>query len=161
MKASDIIVINVVGTNKETRQTKAILARFNGLGQEIDLAGNLTGSASNVLKGLPTGAGVKPPAFPSEAFAAAQAEGLAGADKARAILLAFTEQMQAWEQGQGGGTTQVQIIKSVLEFANRVHGMKQEDHAGFVLKPENLDVQTKEVDGSQTIYTVSGTAIFG
>lgn len=161
MQLNDIIMVNVVGTNGTTRHQKTITAKFNGGGLPLNADGKIDGASTEVLRGLPNGSVSKAPDFPATAFAAAQAKGLAGVDEIKAIQIAYAEQFAAWEKSQGGGNANLQLAKSVLEYAKEYHGFIETDGDAFVMKLENLDVSTTTLNDGRTLYTVAGTAVFG
>lgn len=159
MQAKDLIILNVTGTNGVSRNQKTISKRFNGLGQVLDDNGQPTGAADK-LRNLPTGEVALPPAFPGDAFGAAQLRG--DVAKMRSIQDAYGQQLAAWERSTKGGNEAVQIAKSALEYAKEFHAFSdRERDDAFIMKLENIDVtQTKLADG-RTLYTVAGTAVFG
>lgn len=161
MQQNDIIMVNVVGTNGTTRHQKTITAKFNGAGLPLNADGKIDGSSTEVLRNLPNGTVSKAPDFPAAAFAAAQAKGLAGVDEIKAIQIAYAEQFAAWEKSQGGGNTNLQLAKAVLEYAKEFHGFIETDGDAFVMKLENLDVSTTTLNDGRTLFTVAGTAVFG
>ena len=162
MQLNDIIMVNVTGTNGTTRHQKTITRRFNGAGLPLNDDGQVDGTSKEVLRNLPGGATSKAPDFPTEAFLAAQAKGIAGIAEIKAIQVAFAEQFVAWEKSQGGGNENLQVAKSVLEYAKEFHGfIDNGDGDAFIMKLENLDVVTTTLKDSRTLFTVSGTAVFG
>jgi hypothetical protein len=159
MKTTDLIMLNVTGTNGTTRNQKTISRRFNGLGQDLDDNGQPSGKA-DVLRNLPIdGQSSKAPDFPTAAFVEAQAKGDAATLKQ--IQIAYAEQFSQWEKSQGGGNENLQVAKSALEYTKEFHGFREEDGDHFVMKLENLDVVTTTLKDGRTLYTVAGTAVFG
>jgi hypothetical protein len=161
MQQNDIIMVNVVGTNGTTRHQKTISEKFNGAGLPLNADGQVDGVRADRLRNLPNGSVTKAPDFPAVAFAAAQAKGLAGVDEIKAIQIAYAEQFAAWEKSQGGGNANLQVAKSVLEYAKEFHSFIETDGDAFVMKLENLDVSTTTLNDGRTLYTVAGTAVFG
>lgn len=169
MQNQDIIMVNVTGTNGQTRNQKTISRQFNGLGQRLNDDGKVDGASPEALRNLPGGSGTAAPEFPSAAFAAAQskttssdssvkAQGLA---EIKQIQLAFAQQITAWEKSLGGGNEKLQLAKSVLDYTKEFHGFREEDGNWFVIKLENLDVTTTKLNDGRTMYQVAGTAVFG
>jgi hypothetical protein len=168
MQANDIVILNVTGTNGATRHQKTITRRFNGAGQPLNDDGKVDGGSQEVLRDLPNGDAVsKAPDFPQAEFFAAQqmtqnpATRDEGVEKLKTIQLAWANQLQAWESSSNGGSEPVQIAKSALAYLKEFHGFREDDGDWFVLKQENLDVVQTQLPDSRSLYTVSGTAIFG
>ena len=161
MQQNDIIMVNVTGTNGTTRHQKTITRRFNGAGLPLNDNGQVDGANTERLRNLPTGAVAKAPDFPMAEFVAAQAQGAAGLSSIKAIQIAYAEQFAAWEKSQGGGNESLQIAKSVLEYAKEFHGFQEVDGDHFIMKLENLDVVSTTLADGRTLYTTSGTAVFG
>lgn len=161
MQINDIIMVNVTGTNGTTRHQKTITRRFNGAGLPLNDDGQIDAGNAETLRNLPTGQTSKAPDFPMAQFVAAQAKGAEGLDEIKAIQLAYAEQFAAWEKSQNGGNENLQIAKSVLEYAKEFHGFKESDGDHFVMKLENLDVVTTTLKDGRTLYTTTGTAVFG
>lgn len=161
MQQNDIIMVNVTGTNGTTRHQKTITRRFNGAGLPLNDNGQVDASNAEVLRNLPNGQVAKAPDFPTDQFAAAQMKGPAGIDEIKAIQIAYAEQFAAWEKSQGGGSENLQIAKSVLDYAKEFHGFQEVDGDHFVMKLENLDVVTTQLSDGRTLYTTTGTAVFG
>jgi len=155
MQANSLILLNVVGTNGQTRHQKVITERFNGQGQAIDTEGVPT-SAPGLALSIKAS---KAPDFPYDKYAAAQAAG----DKAeiQRIMLAHGEQIAKWNESQDGGTEQQQLIKAVIDYLKKVHDFHTEDGDWFVIKPENIDVTTNELKDGRTMYQIAGSAVFG
>lgn len=160
MQSQDLVFINVVGVNGTTRNQRAITEKFNGAGVHINDKGEASGKP-DVLNGLPNGAASPAPEFPAAEYAAAAQKGAAGAEEVKAIMLAHSERVAKWEKSQTGGSEKLQIVKSVLAYAEKYHGFKQTDGDWFVLKAENLDVNTTTLPDGRTLTTVAGTAVFG
>lgn len=160
LKPQDLIVVQVNGTNPETRQTKAFSARFTGEGVRVDDFGNPM-PAKPGLTNLPTGTGggaVAIPEFPHAAFASAQAKGdLKGVKE---IQLSYAQALNAVEKQNGGVNPLQQIVSRVLDYAYQNEGFLAQDGNGFVLKQENLSVTPVTVQ-DKTIYQISGTAVYG
>jgi hypothetical protein len=161
MQINDIIMVNVTGTNGTTRHQKTITRRFNGAGLPLNDDGQVDGQSAEVLRNLPSGQVTKAPDFPTTQFLAAQSKGAAGIEEIKAIQIAYAEQFAAWEKSQGGGNENLQIAKSVLEYTKEFHGFVEVDSDAFVMKLENLDVVTTTLKDSRSLFTVSGTAVFG
>jgi hypothetical protein len=162
MQLNDIIMVNVTGTNGTTRHQKTITRRFNGAGIPLNDDGQADGGNAELLRNLPTGAVSKAPDFPMAQFVSAQAQGTAGLNEIKAIQLAYAEQFAAWEKSQNGGNENLQIAKSVLEYAKEYHAFKETDSSDhFVMKLENLDVTTTTLKDARTLFVVAGTAVFG
>lgn len=161
MKSTDIIQINVVGTNGETRHQKNIARAFNGAGQLVDDNGVPVSGSSEVLKNLPSGAGAPLPEFPTQKLLTAQAKGAAGLDEIKAIQMAYAQQVSEYEKANQGGNEKLQIAKSVLEYTKEVHGFREEDGNHFVMKLSDLEVFSATAKDGRTIYTVAGAAVFG
>lgn len=162
MQLNDIIMVNVTGTNGTTRHQKTITRRFNGAGLPLNDDGQVDASNGEVLRNLPNGGTVaKAPDFPTSQFLAAQGKGAAGIEEIKAIQIAYAEQFAAWEKSQGGGNENLQIAKSVLDYAKEFHGFQEVDGDHFVMKLENLDVVTTTLKDGRTLYTTTGTAVFG
>jgi hypothetical protein len=161
MQANDIIMINVTGTNGQTRHQKTITRRFNGGGLPLNDDGQVEGSNSEILRNLPGTASTKAPDFPTEKFLSAQVKGAGGVEEIKAIQIAYAEQFAAWEKSQGGGNENLQIAKSVLDYTKEFHGFQEVDGDHFVMKLENLDVVTTTLKDGRTLYTTTGTAVFG
>lgn len=161
MQNNDIIMVNVTGTNGTTRHQKTITRRFNGAGLPLNDDGMVDAGSKEALRNLPTGIVSKAPDFPAAEFAAAQAKGPAGASEIKAIQLAYAEQFAAWEKAQGGGNEALQIAKSVLEYTKEFHGFREEDGDHFVMKLENLDVVQTALKDGRSLFTTTGTAVFG
>jgi len=161
MQQNDIIMVNVTGTNGTTRHQKTITRRFNGTGLPLNDDGQVDSGSTESLRNLPTGQVSKAPDFPMAQFVAAQAKGTEGLSEIKAIQIAYAEQFAAWEKSQGGGNESLQIAKSVLDYTKEFHGFQETDGDHFVMKLENLDVVSTTLADSRTLFTVSGTAIFG
>jgi hypothetical protein len=161
MNVNDIVMINVTGTNGTTRHQKTITRRFNGAGLPLNDDGQVDASSAEALRNLPSGGGVKAPDFPTAQFLAAQSKGFEGVDEIKTIQIAYAEQFAAWEKSQGGGNENLQIAKSVLGYAKEFHGFQEVDGDHFVMKLENLDVVTTQLKDGRTLFTTTGTAIFG
>ena len=152
--AENTILVNVNGTNKETREQKAVFGRFNGEGKPIDNTGNVISGTALALLGTATDA----PAFPIAEYTAAVKAG--DIDGMAAITSAHQDVVEAWTENQGG-SVELQIANAVLDYCVKEHGFLREDGNGFVLKLDNLDVQRNELKDGRKMYTVSGTAVFG
>jgi hypothetical protein len=161
MNTSDIVIVNVTGTNGTTRHQKTITRRFNGAGLPLNDDGQVDGTSTERLSNLPTGTVSKAPDFPTSQFLAAQSKGAEGIEEIKAIQLAYAQQFAAWEKSQGGGNDNLQVAKSVLEYAKTFHGFAEEDGDHFVMKLENLDVVTTQLSDGRSLFTVAGSAIFG
>lgn len=161
MQLNDIIMVNVTGTNGTTRHQKTITRRFNGAGLPLNDDGQVDGTSGEVLRNLPTGQTSKAPDFPTAQFLAAQGKGAAGIEEIKAIQIAYAEQFAAWEKSQGGGNEPLQIAKAVLEYTKEFHGFQETDGDHFVMKLENLDVVTTTLKDGRSLFTTSGTAVFG
>jgi len=161
MTSNDIVMINVTGTNGTTRHQKTITRRFNGDGMPLNDDGQVEAGNVERLRSLPNGLVVQAPDFPTSQFLTAQQKGSAGIDEIKAIQIAYAEQFAAWEKSQGGGNENLQIAKSVLEYAKEFHAFREEDGDHFVMKLENLDVVTAQLKDGRTLYTTTGTAVFG
>lgn len=170
MQPQDIIIVNVTGTNGQTRHQKNISRSFNGQGQRLNDDGKVTDEGGEVLRNLPTGgAAGDQPVFPLEKFQAAAkkmsspnaAERAAAVQEQQNIQLAYADQLTAWEKKQGGGNEKLQIAKSVLDYCKEFHGFHEEDGNWFVMKLDNLEVTTGTLPDKRTYYQVSGTAVFG
>ena len=150
----DTILVNVNGTNKETREQKAVFGRFNGEGAPIDNTGNvISGTALKFLGDVSDA-----PAFPIAEYTAAVKSG--DLEGMAAITSAHQDLVEAWTENQGG-SKELQIANAVLEYCVTEHGFLRDDGNGFVLKLDNLDVQRNELKDGRKMYTVSGTAVFG
>lgn len=161
MQQNDIIMVNVTGTNGTTRHQKTITRRFNGAGLPLNDDGQVDGTSPDRLRSLPTGTVSKAPDFPTAQFIAAQGKGAAGIDEIKSIQIAYAEQFAAWEKSQGGGNENLQIAKAVLDYTKEFHGFQEVDGDHFVMKLENLDVVTTTLKDGRTLYTTTGTAVFG
>lgn len=161
MQATDIIQINVVGTNGETRHQKSITRSFNGLGQLIDDNGVPVAGSDEVLRNLPNGAGAPLPEFPTAAFQAAAAKGAAGLGEVKAIQMAYAQQVAEYEKANQGGSEKLQIAKAVLEYTKEKHGFREEDGNWFVMKLADLEVFSAQAKDGRTVWTVAGAAVFG
>lgn len=169
MQAQDIIMVNVTGTNGQTRNQKTISRQFNGQGQRLNDDGKVDNASPEALRNLPGGDGSAAPEFPAADFASAQAQTSsadvsvkqAGLAKIKQIQLAFAQQITAWEKSLGGGNEKLQLAKSVLDYCKEFHGFREEDGNWFVIKLENLDVTTTKLNDGRTMYQVAGTAVFG
>lgn len=160
MKATDIIFVNVTGTHPNSRQSRTISEKFNGLGEHLNDAAAPSGRADR-LRNLPTTNGAStPPAFPMDKFVEAQqANDVDGIQK---IQLAYAEQLDAYKKSQGGGSETVQVAKSVIEYCVEFHGFRTKDDGDFfIIKPENLEVTQKAMPNGSTQYSVAGAAVFG
>ena len=158
MQNTDIILVNVVGTNGETRQQRTITRRFNGAGYELNDKGAVESGVA-VLKGLPLGTS-KAPDFPQDEYLKAQAAN--DGAKISAIMLAHAERVEAWQKSQGGGSEEMQLAKIVQDYCVEVHDFtRQDDGPKFVLTLDDIDVKSDELKDGRTLYTVSGTAVFG
>lgn len=159
MQANDIVLVNVTGTNGTTRHQKTIARRFNGAGQALNDNGQVDVTAKEALRNLPSGVAANPPEFPMAEFnAASAAKDIA---RLKAIQLAYGTKLKEWEQAQGGGSEELQIAKSVLEYTKEFHGFRETDGDHFIMKLENLDVTKAPLPDGRTVYTVAGTAVFG
>ncbi len=162
MQLNDIIMVNVTGTNGTTRHQKTITRRFNGAGFPLNDDGQIDGGNVEALRSLPSGTVSKAPDFPMTQFLSAQAKGMDGLDEIKAIQLAYAEQFAAWEKSQGGGNEPLQIAKSVLEYAKEFHNFAEVDNSEqFIMKLENLDVVSTTLKDGRTLWTTTGTAVFG
>jgi hypothetical protein len=161
VQQNDIIMVNVTGTNGTTRHQKTITRRFNGAGTPLNDDGQADLGNKEQLRNLPSGAMTQAPDFPTAQFIAAQSKGLDGVNEIKAIQIAYAEQFAAWEKSQGGGNENLQVAKSVLDYAKEFHGFREEDGDHFVMKLENLDVVTTTLSDGRTLYTTTGTAVFG
>jgi len=150
----DTILVNVNGTNKDTRQQKAVFGRFNGLGNPIDNTGSVIAGAGLKLAG---GVAEAPPFPIAEYQAAVKAK---DTEAMQDITSAHADVVEAWSENQGG-STELQIANAVLDYCVTEHTFLREDGNGFVLKLDNLDVQRNELKDGAVMYTVSGTAVFG
>lgn len=164
MQGSDIIMVNVTGTNGSQRHTKAITRRFSGVGIELDDDGQAKSGSTETLNDLPSGSAQKaPPAFPQTSFNAAAALGAAGLPKMKEIQAAYNQELAAYEQALGGGSPASKLVSSVLGYLQKVHNfsIEADDSSKFVVKRENLEVNTHTLADGRTLWTVTGTAIFG
>lgn len=162
MKPTDLIYVNVTGTNHSTRNTKAITERFDGLGIAIDANGTAL-STIPTLKNLPAAGGASKamPLFPIAEIQAAQK--VNDVPQVKAIQLAYAEQVKAYEAEQGSVSPNQAVAKSVMQYLEEVHGFRQEDSSShFILKADDIDVTVAALaDSGRTLYTVSATAVFG
>jgi hypothetical protein len=161
MQSNDIVMVNVTGTNGTTRHQKTISRRFNGAGLPLNDDGKPVGDSAEVLRNLPSGTATKAPDFPTAKFLEAQGKGAEGAAEIKAIQIAYAQQFSDWEKSQGGGSENLQVAKSVLEYAKEFHAFQETDGDHFVMKLDNLDVVTTTLSDGRTLYTVTGTAVFG
>lgn len=160
-KPSDIILLNVVGTNGVTRKTKPVQRRFNGIGEQIDDAGKPVPGTPG-LSGLPGEGGASTaPVFPQEQYSKALAKGLSGAQEAKDILFAHSQQVVQWEKSGGGGSEEMGIVNAALNYCYTVEGFLPQDGDGFVLKRENLNITKQPLTEGRQLWTVQGTAIYG
>ena len=157
MQTNDLIIINVIGTNGTTRQQRTITRRFNGAGLELDDKGTAI-SVAAVLKNLPTGTASAPP-LPTDEYNAAVATG--DVSKIQAVMMAHAERVVAWQKTQGGGSDELALAKAVQDYCVEVHGFVREDAEAFVLKLDDIDVTKDTLKDGRSLYTVSGTAVFG
>lgn len=169
MKANDIVMVNVTGTNGTTRHQKNISRSFNGAGERLTDNGQVDNSSGERLRNLPGAASAAAPEFPTAQFAQAQqdtgssdpAVKAKGVETIKSIQIAYAQLIQQWEKAQGGGNEKLVLAKSVLEYAKEFHGFKEVDGDWFVMKLENLDVTTTTLNDGRTMYQVAGTAVFG
>lgn len=160
MKNTDLIVVNITGTNGSTRNQRTVTRVFDGTGTALNDQGKPAGLA-DTLRNLPTEGSIKAPDFPAQAYAAAQQKGEAGIAEGMAILKAFQEQVQAVEASANGGSTEAQIAKSVLAYLEEFHGFKQTDGDHFVIKLDDIDVTRQTLPDGRSSYLVAGSAVFG
>jgi hypothetical protein len=158
MQNTDIILVNVVGTNGTTREQRTITRRFNGAGVALDDKGKPNFEEAG-LKNLPSGTGAQAPNFPQDEYAKAQATGKA--DEIQKVLLAHAKQVEQWQKTQGGGSEELALAKAVQDYCVEVHGFVREDAEAFVLKLDDIDVKRDELPDKRSLYTVSGAAVFG
>lgn len=160
MNSTDLIFINVTGTNPGSRDRRTISRRFNGDGQEIGDTGTPSIS-TRTLKNLPgnTSDAAPMPQFPDEEMKQAVLAKDTAAMKA--IQVAFADQIDAYEAAQGSTNAHVQLVDSVVNHLVEYDGFLTTDGNGFVVKPENLEVSITNAPNGATVYQVSGTAIFG
>jgi hypothetical protein len=157
MKNNDLILVNVVGTNPQSRQQKVVSRRFTGLGIAIDTEGQPTGQAPLNVAGM--AGGNKAPDFPVAEYIAAQAEGKEQVD---AVMLAHSERIAAWEKSGTGGSVELKLAKAVQEYCVENEGFIADgDGDGYILKLENLDVKVDNLPDNRDLWLVQGTAVFG
>jgi hypothetical protein len=156
MSLKNLILLNVIGTNGQTRQQKVVAERFDTEGHILDAQGNVVPGKPGLTLML---GGVAAPDFPALEYAAAQKSG----DKAKisAVLLAHSEMVAAWEASNEGGTDELKIAKACLQYCVDHQGFLDHDGDGFVLKLENLDITVNDLTTGGKLYTVAGTAVFG
>jgi hypothetical protein len=158
MKTTDLIRVNVTGTNGSTRKQSTISRVFDGTGARLDDKGQPYGGDEH-LTNLPGDAATTIPPFPTEAFQAAMAANKV--DEVKKIQLAYAQKIAEFEAQQGGGNESLQLAKAVLEYAKKFHGFREQDGDWFVMKLDNLDVSTLTLHDGRTMYTVQGAAVFG
>lgn len=160
MQNTDIIFINVTGTNGTTRKQATVTRKFNGAGQSLNDQGQPDGSG-HVLRNLPTGDGTSAsiPAFPVVEFEAARLS--KDVERMKALQIAYGEQLAKHEAANGGSNEQAKLVASAINYLVEFHGFSVTDAQTFVVKPENLDVTVSKLPDSRAMYGVVGTAIFG
>lgn len=151
------VLVNVQGTHPQSRAQRSVFKRFDGLGQEVDPQGQPVKDAP-ILEGLNV-ATTTPPPFPQEAFNEAAKTG--SYEKMNSISVAHAEQVAAWQKSTSGGTDELNIGRSVLNYLYKHHGFLPEDGDGYVIKMDNIDVQKNDLNDGSSLFVVSGTAVFG
>jgi hypothetical protein len=159
MKTTDLIRINVTGTNGSTRKQSTISRVFDGAGNKLTDQGQVDGSSNEKLVNLPGDGASSLPPFPADEFQKALAAG--DVESVKKIQLAYAERVAEFEAQSGGGNESLQLAKAVLEYAKKYHNFHEEDGNHFVMKLENLDVSKMTLKDQRTMYTVQGTAVFG
>ena len=70
------------------------------------------------------------------------------------------QEMQV-EQHPGAIGMAAKLVKSVIGYLKEFKGFLTEDGDGFVVKPENLVVNTSKLSDGRQMFTVTGAAVFG
>ncbi len=161
MQSTDLLFLNVIGTNHSIRNTRTITKSFDGLGREVNDKGEVINATPQLLN-LPAAGGVtrQMPAFPVAEVLAAQAAN--DVPQVKALQIAYAEQVKAYEAETGAITPNAQIGRSVMSYLERVHDFRQVDSPDhFVLKPDDIDVTVVAMPDGRSLYTVSASAVFG
>ncbi len=115
---------------------------FNAEGHQINpVTGELLGGPALVL----AGGGGDEPVFDVESYKKCLTENLY--DGAADISRDFQEEFKAW-QGTGGNLTVDALRNSVLTFMQTAHNVKSEDHTGFVIKENQVQVRAPARQGA-------------
>lgn len=160
MQGTDIIRVNVTGTNGQSRKQSTISRVFDGLGRRLTDKGAVDQNSSEILRSLPNGGVTQEmPEFPQSDFD--KARSAKNAKRVQEIQIEYAERVAEWEKVTGGGNESLQIAKAVLAYAKEFHDFSEDNADKFVMKLDNLDVSTQELPDKRAMYIVSGTAVFG
>lgn len=133
-------ILVTLTAEKPNKERVALSYAFNHEGAQVDNKGNPIGGRALTLK---HGAASPEPTFPTEEYTAALRRGQeTGANDGEAdrIIANFKDQMEQY-QNSGGAPTTDRIASSIFSFLEEEQGVKATDHAGLVLKPEEVVVR--------------------
>lgn len=113
---------------------------FDSQGQQIDNSGKLIGGRSLDFGTTPKGT---EPVFPQDAYAQALKDAQASGKNdgtADRIIASYKDQMEEYAN-QGGAPATERLGGAIFRFLEQEHGVKSTDHAGLILKPEDVQVR--------------------
>lgn len=157
MGPKDIIMVDVVSSNQNTRQQRPVLYRFNGSGEQVTDDGKQI--AGPALGGDWPLKGSKVPEFPADEYKKLMADkNKVGAE---ALLSKYQTDVQTAQKAGGGQSDEMQIVDRVMKFLKEQEHISEEDGSHFVLHRKDLQVTRIPLQNGQTIFKITGAAVFG
>lgn len=158
MNKNDLIYVDVVASNPQTRTQRPVLYRFNGAGEQITEQGDAI-KGPGLGGDWPVEGSSKSPVFPAEEYKRLHKEGTTES-KAKAQKL-LAEYSSAVQKTQGKGSEEMVVVDRVMDFLKDYEHIQEEAGEHFRLQRKDLVVTRTPLKDGRMLIRLSGAAVFG
>lgn len=158
MNKNDLIYVDVVASNPQTRTQRPVLYRFNGAGEQITEQGDVIKGPA--LKGeWPVEGSAKSPVFPAEEYQRLHKDGTPESKaKAQKLLSDYSAQVA---KTSGKGSEEMVVVDRVMDFLSKYEHIQEGAGEHFRLQRKDLVVTRTPLKDGRMLIRLSGAAVFG